>query len=239
MRKGLAIILTGGLLLSGTGALAATGNANHYTLTSPSYSFQAKRDVVTRWNPCVTLRFKINPGALGATGINELRTAAARVARATGLPMSYAGTTTYVPTGRARTAGGRTSYVWDGTDMQRRTGVPLVLAFVRNGGSNLYDGGESGQGGWESASSTSKGAQIAHGFAMVRPDAGLRAGFAAGGSRGVTAQHELGHAVGLDHYSDPIMVMNPVSTRQTPADFNNGDLTGLRRVGRAAGCITP
>jgi predicted Zn-dependent protease len=74
---------------------------------------------------------------------------------------------------------------------------------------------------------------------VVRAGAPLAMGFGAGVSRGRVLMHELGHAVGLDHVDDRAMVMNTSVSRTSPlASYGAGDLTGLRRVGAPAGCIS-
>ena len=47
--------------------------------------------------------------------------------------------------------------------------------------------------------------------------------------------HELGHVMGLAHVDSPGEIMYPQMHRQTT--FGPGDLVGLRRLGRSAGCI--
>lgn len=51
--------------------------------------------------------------------------------------------------------------------------------------------------------------------------------------------HELAHVVGLGHTRDPAQLMYPETTEHTtrPVRFGDGDLAGLRLLGRAAGCL--
>jgi hypothetical protein len=82
--------------------------------------------------------------------------------------------------------------------------------------------------------------QYVSGFVVVNSGAGLSGGFRARYSDGLVLMHELGHMVALGHVSDPNEVMfqardvppNPVN------DWGPGDLAGLERVGRDAGCLT-
>jgi hypothetical protein len=62
-------------------------------------------------------------------------------------------------------------------------------------------------------------------------------GFGTGRHRANVLLHELGHVVGLGHYSNPGLQMNPSLTSRTPNGFAGGDLAGLAAVGRPAGCI--
>ena len=54
---------------------------------------------------------------------------------------------------------------------------------------------------------------------------------------GPVLQHELAHAVGLDHVSDPTQLMNAFASSTGPTTYGAGDLTGLWQLGAAAGCI--
>ncbi len=53
--------------------------------------------------------------------------------------------------------------------------------------------------------------------------------------------HELAHVVGLGHTREEGSLMYPDAAQQTirPTGFSKSDLTGLRYLGRDAGCVTP
>ena len=52
--------------------------------------------------------------------------------------------------------------------------------------------------------------------------------------------HELAHVVGLGHTREEESLMYPDAAQQTlrPTGFNRSDLTGLRHLGRQAGCLS-
>jgi len=50
-------------------------------------------------------------------------------------------------------------------------------------------------------------------------------------------EHELGHVMGLGHPTSTTQLLSTVMPR-TAAGYQAGDVAGLAKVGRAAGCIT-
>ena len=48
----------------------------------------------------------------------------------------------------------------------------------------------------------------------------------------------MGHVMGLAHIADRVAIMQPNVRTGAPA-WSAGDLSGLRRVGRSAGCLPP
>lgn len=67
--------------------------------------------------------------------------------------------------------------------------------------------------------------------------ANLKPGFGAGMTQGNVILHESAHAMALEHTHAKHQVMNPVLTSATPKGFGRGDLAGLKKLGRPAGCI--
>jgi hypothetical protein len=82
------------------------------------------------------------------------------------------------------------------------------------------------------------------GLVVINADAGILPGFVSGYSLGPVLMHELGHVVGLGHVGDVGEVMwspdvpgsNPFQVSGV-TDWGDGDLEGLQRLGRPAGCI--
>jgi hypothetical protein len=62
-------------------------------------------------------------------------------------------------------------------------------------------------------------------------------GFGAGARRTNLLLHELGHAMGLGHVTDLRQQMYPTLRSASPNGLAAGDLAGLARVGRGAGCV--
>ena len=193
-----------------------------------------------RWNPCKPVYWRVNPRWAPKGAVADLRGAFARVHAATGLTFVYKGTTTLVP--------GTAAYDRANTDGY------IIVAWAPDGSTRLIPRAPRGfyglmgmAGGW---STTSYGG--ANGKQYARIDKAyvllstsfptLAGGFGRGnwygwqGTRGMLDMHELAHAVGLDHARSSTQIMYPVAQRMR-ANWGAGDLTGLRLVGKAAGCV--
>ena len=243
-----AIVTTTVALLTVPGlvwAVGPLGNPHHYTLIS-AYDGYAKRNVVVRWNPCTTITYRINASHGGRGALTDARAAVAKLASASGLRLHYLGPTTYIPTGKPVKFFGRTVYAFDTVDQFTHTGADLVIAWARPGrgagrSTLLSSFGEDGVGGYYYQWNSAQRLRITAGFAIIRSDVALRPGFGRGNTRGHFLLHELGHAVGLAHYNDGVQVMTAIwnASNRSPAQYNAGDIAGLHRVGRAAGCVAP
>jgi hypothetical protein len=241
---GLALTVAGLLGVGATSAAAAhAGSASHYTLTYAQDAFGHNR--VVRWAPCVktptgnaaqVIRYKVKTRGVRSR-IAFVKKGIAKLAAATGLKFRYAGTTHYIP----RFGSGNSLAE---IDQWLHTKVRLVVAWARQGhgagtSNMLQPGSEAGVGtiDWESSGAMQQ--RITAGAVVLKlGTVGLRRGFGAGGTTGTLLLHELGHAVGLQHYGDLHQVMNPVLGSWSPAGYGAGDRTGLRKIGRPAGCMT-
>jgi hypothetical protein len=180
----------------------------------------------------------------GATpgAVADVREAARRLSKATGLTLLYRGTTTVVPQAE-----------W--ADDAYPADTQLVIAWVLPTQSTLWPQGTisingqntlAGRGGaWHVSAKDTGGrpwGRYIRGFVLVNASLKFPAGFRASGhsgSRGLEIMHEMGHVVGLDHplLADPQEVMSAELTRK-PARWGRGDLAGLKIVGAGGGCLT-
>ncbi|HEX4018926.1 MAG TPA: matrixin family metalloprotease [Frankiaceae bacterium] len=181
---------------------------------------------VQRWNPCVPVHYRVNL-ALEPGGLPAVQAAVGALSKATGITFVYDGSTSDIPESGA----------WNQP-------APLIIAFAHPGGqtygsSYLAGGNQLGDGGFQSQYSTINGRittyKIIKGYAVIdangynRADAHVRA---------AVLLHELGHAVGLNHARLTSEVMYPSVSDAGPNYYSAGDLAGLAKVGRPAGCLS-
>jgi Matrixin len=214
-----------------TATLAAGGRGS-----ATSYTLQHSGGHVVRWNPCKTIHYRVNVAHAPKGALADVRTAVKRVASATGMKFLYDGATKQIP---------QHTY---GTTLDPTKAVPrIVVAWAApgkgKGHSDLLsnDSREVGVGGFQ-AYSWSRGKtvhrlRILAGFVVISTRSNsIKGGFGKGPNRGGLLLHEFGHAVGLGHTKDKLQIMYPVLGPY--ATYGAGDRTGLRKVGRPAGCIS-
>jgi Matrixin len=185
-----------------------------------------------RWDPCQTITYAVNTGGAAPPVLPDLREALRRVTRATGIgfrPVGVTGESFLRAYDRMRYDGvGRSELIviWVDHDryvsILRRVGDPRSsIAFAKTmagiyGDQDQYFGG----------------------IIVIDEDATATRGFGYRYAHGSVLLHELGHIIGLDHVKDPDQLM--YSGRHPNfgvRDFGDGDLEGLRRLGREAGCL--
>lgn len=196
-----------------------------------------------RWNPCqVAVTYRVNATAAArtasgrASAVADVRTAFVALGRATGITYRYLGTTTTVPTGDAwsdRLGDAEVVVAW--VDQSRIRSTLLGRA----GGSYAAGTGGYSYKTWTSPGQPTPQGVIGRGFLVLNAanNAAFAPGFGAGTTRGELLLHELGHVVGLRHVTTSAQLMYPVLVPRARAVYQSGDLAGLSRVGRVAGCI--
>lgn len=199
------------------------------TDTGLGYSF-LDTDAIThgpiRFDPCQTLQYVVNPTGAPAGGLTAVNAAIAQVSLASGIAFAPGGLTNEVPSVN------RSSYQ---PDRYGKVWAPILIGWVPLGkpaGQLEQDGVAAVGGPGEEIEAGSTWVNVS-GYVMVNSEASLSQGDLTG-----ILMHELGHVMGLGHVNDPKDIMDPVSDAATRrATWGPGDLAGLQKVGRPAGCI--
>jgi hypothetical protein len=185
-----------------------------------------------RWDPCQTITYAVNTGGAAPPVIPDLREALRRVTDATGVafrPVGRTGESFFRTYERMRYGEvGRKELIVIWVDHERYVSIlrrvgdrRSSIAFAKtmagiSGNQDQYFGG----------------------IIVVDEDATSTRGFGYRYAHGSVLLHELGHIMGLDHVKDPDQLM--YSGRHPNfglRDYGDGDLEGLRRLGRDAGCL--
>lgn len=218
-----------------TVALTPLGSSTDYRLMYPA----ASGAPYGRWDPCKPIYWRVNPRWAPKGGVADLTAAIARVHSATGLTFVYKGTTTLVP--------GTAAYD------RANTRGSIVIAWAPDGSTRLIPKaprgfyGPMGVGGGYAQIRTGVNGKtytvidsayvlLSTSFPTLAGGFGLGNRYGWQGTRGMLDMHELSHAIGLQHARGKTQIMYPTAQRML-ANWGAGDLTGLRKVGRAPGCI--
>ena len=192
------------------------------TSTSTAYAFLSK-DASGRpahWDRCTTITYRVNPSGLPSGAMTDIQGALSRLSSASGLRFSYVGTTTVVPYSSSNWA----------NQIPSTQAADLYLAFTDAAHVSYLAGSVAGVGGPFWTSDGTREPRIVRAGVSVDTAAGVTPGFTNGASRGTLLLHELGHAVNLDHVSDPVQVMYPAITSQSRPAYQAGDLAGLAKL---------
>lgn len=170
-----------------------------------------------RWNPCQPIRYLVNLGGYPAGWRSVIDEAVERLQAATGLPLVPAGDTTFTPTSTGATPGATEN-------------GEIVVALSDPAHTDVVTGSIVGRTNISYSSVIVKAAVV-----IDMGDIGSNPEWSSTGA-GPVLLHELAHAVGVGHVSDPTQIMNAVATPGGPTTYGAGDLAGLWQVGSAQGC---
>ena len=180
-----------------------------------------------RLDPCTTVGYRVNLAHAPAGALYDVRRAFARVHQASGLRFRYLGRTTALPPSANGWPSDTTVIVgWAGPQQTawKMTGTLL------------------GIGGPVTSRSATDAAgdlrQITRSGVLLDSTEKMGHGFAPGNLRGKVLQHEIGHAVGLGHSGSSSQRMKHLITANSTSRWAAGDLTGMRMIGLAQGCIS-
>jgi hypothetical protein len=221
-------------------ATPVAATAPHYLLTTRVVD---GTNLTLRWNPCQpAVTYRVNPQAASGTArgrasaVADVRSAFTALSRATGITFRYLGTTRIVPTSTTwseQLGDAEIVVAWVDQRSQRSTLLGHVgRSYAAGTGGYSYKW-------WQFPIDAPPKAAIGRGYVVL--NAGLNwaftPGFGRGTTRGALLLHELGHVMGLRHVSTTSELMYPVLLPRTTSAYRPGDLTGLRRIGRDAGCL--
>lgn len=180
-----------------------------------------------RWQPCAAIHWQFRSAGAPTGGRTVVSQAVARIAQATGTRWVFDGVVTTAPTS-----------AW--LPRSSTTIRPVLIGWTDAAHSDLLKGRPAGVLGVTRTAwfgRTSNGVTVAAiKAAVVALDRTDRLPATGPVSWKTVTLHELGHVMGLDHAGSSRELMYPMLQR-TYSDLQSGDLQGLARVGRPAGCF--
>ncbi|HEU4675615.1 MAG TPA: matrixin family metalloprotease [Motilibacteraceae bacterium] len=190
--------------------------------TSTEFAFLSKDSSgrPAHWDRCSTITYRVNPANLPSGAMTDIQGALSRLSAASGLTFQYVGTTTVVP---------YSSSSWANAIPSSQP-ADLYIAFTDAAHVAYLAGSVAGVGGPFWSSDGTREPRIVRAGVALDTAAGVTPGFTNGASRGTLLLHELGHAVNLDHVTDPVQVMYPSITSQSRPAYQAGDLAGLANL---------
>lgn len=191
-----------------------------------AYSFMAVSSGGTpfRWDPCSPIRYQVDLAGMPESVLDDVHEAVRLTADASGLRFEYQGlvertspldlieTLDFVSSAADGPLGWSPVLITFGSqEVFDRMGAPPDAAGLGMPVTSRYDPD-----------------QFVSGLIVINADLPLASGFEHVASLGPVVEHELGHVVGLGHVLHPGQLMFPAPIVRR---WNDGDLTGLRRLG--------
>ena len=234
-RRFVALALVLSLLAPAALAVAAAGPWGD---GEPAYSFIERRPDGSpfRWDPCRPIHYEVNLENAPPWAMSDVTSAIDHLTRGSGLRFVLDGQTDRTPSEQRN---GRFH------ELSSFTFRPVLIAWLPSEEFELYaDPDEVIAVGLAVAGSGEEYWVYKSGLVVINADAPIPPGFASGFSLGPVLMHELGHVLGLGHVGEIDEIMwspdmpgsNPIAVSNA-TDWGDGDLEGLQRLGRPAGCI--
>ncbi len=182
------------------------------------------------WNPCKPIRYVINMNGYDQSYRAVITEDIGRVATATGFQFNYVGDSTIIPV-EADPWGYPTNDFFHGT-----APYDIIISLANETITDLVPYSLAGLTWPNWVHYPDKDGRFF--VASITLDMGDLFGRPtwAGDGFGPVLLHELGHAMGLDHVSDPTQVMHDGSLPTSPNTYGPGDLRGLWLSGAVRGC---
>lgn len=181
-----------------------------------------------RYNPCQPLHFVINPAGAPPGGVELAREAAVLVGQATGIAFVDDGLTQEASPPPDAFVDDRPMYQPDLYGAGRWAPVLIGWLDLAAGESQSSNYGKGGSAPWTGPTGHPT---------YVTGNATVSTQVPAGLQK-LALMHELGHVVGLNHVDDPEQIMSGSVPPTTAApEWGAGDLAGLAKLGRDAGCL--
>ena len=179
-----------------------------------------------RWNPCQPILIVANFSGAPSFARAELDAAIAALRSASGLDLRFAGTTAQTATTHRSLRDASYPSGW----------APIRLTFATAAEVPFGSPTASGYGQAVPVVEPTTGRQqYVTGQVILRPS-GWTQGTASSNPLSIMLRHELGHVLGLSHVSSTKEIMASAGNGYART-WGPGDLVGLRKVGKPAGCL--
>jgi hypothetical protein len=230
-----AILVTVGVVVAQRSQVQDGADHGSTAPAGPGYSFERTNPSGSpvRWDPCEPVRYVTNLAAAPSWGATDLQDAIGQVSAATGITFVDEGSTTVFP-----------GNSWTGLS-ERRKPSPVIIAWASTVQSAALKALPGHIFGTELGRTrpvalinrvTGHAVYVTGAIVIDASASRLPQGFGPGGI-GDVLLHELGHLMGLSHTSDTAEIMFPEVLSTKAGTYGTGDLAGLRRLGKASGCL--